>query len=184
MRIVAVLLSGANQPGITDSGWESLIQTHPKLADTGVRRGINPFTKKSIELPPRRDIGRVMRDIGRVMEEGKQIGSIEWAQDGSNILLVRQEEGTDASRDALVEVARDVATCLGVNCDIDHDLVRLSRGDDYVPPAEEPLEKALRLWKSGDGEGAVAHYMASFNVDLRTAVRDLKNFVARALSDG
>jgi hypothetical protein len=173
MRIVAVLLPGANQPDITDLAWESLIQARGQPANSGVRRGINPFTKKPLELPPKPN--RVLK----IVEEGKQIGSIEWAQDGSNMLLVRQEEKGETYRNALIEAARDVARCLGVTCDIEDDMVRFSRDDDYVAPPEEPLEKALRLWKAGDGEGAVAHYMVSFNVDLRVAVRELKDLAAR-----
>jgi hypothetical protein len=177
MRIVAVLLPGANQPAINDAAWESLMQTRAP-ASPQVRRGINPFTKKPIELPQRRYSGL------RVIDRGKEIGSIEWAQDGSNMLLVRLEDDHEAASEALVTVAQDVASALGVVCDVQHEMVVFSRRDDHVPPAEEPLEKAIRLWKAGDGERAVAHYMASFNVDLPTAVRDLKDFAASHRSDG
>lgn len=96
MRIVAVLLPGANQPAITGAAWESLVQARADPASPEVRRGINPFTKKPTELPPRRYAGF------RVVEAGKEIGSIEWAQDGSNMLLVRLEDDHEAASEALV----------------------------------------------------------------------------------
>lgn len=77
-----------------------------------------------------------------------------------------------------------MASALGVVCNLQHEVVVFSRRDDHVPTAEEPLEKAIRLWKAGDGERAVAHYMASFDVDLPTAVRGLKDFSASHRLDG
>jgi hypothetical protein len=179
MLIVAVLLPGANQPAITDAAWASLVEAHAQPASTRVRRGLNPFTKEPMELPSKRHLRL------EVMEGGKESGSSEWAQDGSNLLLVRLEDDHEASREALVAVAQDVAASLGVVCDLRHEMVLFSRRDDYVAPVEGPLEKSLRLWRAGDGEGALAHYMASFNVDLRTAVRELKALAVGAPpSDG
>jgi hypothetical protein len=140
MRIVAVLLPGANQPAINDAAWESLMQTRAP-ASPQVRRGINPFTKKPIELPQRRYSGL------RVIDRGKEIGSIEWAQDGSNMLLVRLEDDHEAASEALVTVAQDVASALGAVCDVQHEMVVFSRRDDHVPPAEEPLEKPSAFGK-------------------------------------
>jgi hypothetical protein len=164
MSIVAVLVPPSTRSPLSEAEWASLIQAHPRLTFPDVRRGINPFTKEPMVLPPR-------RDLGVVVHEGAPIGTIEWAQDGSQqLLLVRAEPPAPA---ALLEVARDVAEQLGVDCETEHELVAQSRQEVARPRTEESLHKAIRMWTSGDPEGAVAHYMASFGVDLRTAVAAL-----------
>ena len=164
MSIVAVLESIGDEPSISDPAWETLIDDHPALRRPRERTGINPFTKKPITLPAR-------RDLAIVVEDGTEIGSIEWAQDGARILLVRPERA--AARDALIQVARDVALRLGVTCDTEHDLVALSEPPADAHTLEHPLDKAIRLWRAGDKEGATACYMTAQSVGLAEALHAL-----------
>jgi hypothetical protein len=168
VSIVAVLESIGDEPSISDSGWEALIEDHPALRRPPPRAGINPWTKKPITLPAR-------TDLAIVVDDGRELGSIEWAQDGSRILLARPERAS--ARDALVQVARDVAWRLGVSCNTEHSLVALS--EPVLAPAhpEEPLDTAVRLWRAGDKEGATACYMTTQNVGLAEALKALARLV-------
>lgn len=118
MKIVAVIEPLGSQSPITESSWLAIVRKYTPTPIRQRREGINPFTKKKVVLPERES---------SVLEinTGSTMGSIEWAQDGSNCLLARLESGED--EDALVAVARDIAAALGVTCNIEHDLVTFSR---------------------------------------------------------
>src|SRR5215471_360471 len=83
--------------------WISLIGAHPSLASVPARLGINPFTKGPY-------LYKARPDTARVLVEGLAVGSIEWAQDESQRLVV----WSDAAANVQVEdVAVDVASRLG-----------------------------------------------------------------------
>jgi hypothetical protein len=81
----------------------TLIGTHPSLAPVPPRQGINPFTKGPC-------LYKARPDTARVLIEGREVGSIEWAQDESQLLVVWSDAATNAQ---VAKVAADVASQLG-----------------------------------------------------------------------
>jgi hypothetical protein len=94
----------AEPPGIERAKWLALVDSHPHLRTrTGTpHMGISPFTRKPTEFKPRRRTGIV--DVG-----GGDIGTIDWAMDGSPMLLVNAEDG---STDAVIPIAEQIAAAL------------------------------------------------------------------------
>ena len=85
------------------SEWISLIGAHPALAPVQPLLGINPFTKRP-------HLYKAPRDFARVLVEGSQVGSIAWAEDGSEVLVVWSAPAAGAD---VANVAADVASRLG-----------------------------------------------------------------------
>ena len=100
------LLGTIEPPAAATSGraeWITLIGAHPALAPVQPVQGINPFTKEPYLYKPR-------PDSARVLLEGSQVGSISWAEDGSQLLVVWSNVGVQAR---VAKVAADVASRLG-----------------------------------------------------------------------
>src|SRR5262245_10762396 len=83
--------------------WISLIGVHPSLAPVPARQGINPFTKGPY-------LFKAPRDSARVMVADAEVGSIVWAEDESQMLVVWS---TATERAQVASVAIDVASRLG-----------------------------------------------------------------------
>src|SRR3954470_24943411 len=79
MDFLGEIVREPDPPGIDNRRWIDLIREHPNLVPPEPREGINPFTKKSMVLRPRPDVARVIVD-------GQEVGSMNWAEDGSNAL--------------------------------------------------------------------------------------------------
>ena len=100
-------LLGTIEPGddltTNEPEWILLIGAHRQLSRVPDREGINPFTKEPMHYKARPDTARVL--VGAT-----EVGSIEWAQDGSRRLAVWSNVG---SEEKVRSVARDVASRLG-----------------------------------------------------------------------
>lgn len=90
-------------PGVDRDRWTGLIGTHPNLRPASPKTGINPFTRR----PP---AFRLHPDFAWVVIAGEQVGSVSWAEDGSNQIAVWGESG------GVDEIARQVAAQLGATC--------------------------------------------------------------------
>ena len=91
--------------GVTSgrSEWIALIDTHPSLAPVPPRQGINPFTKGPY-------LYKAPRDSARILLKGLEVGSITWAEDESQRLLVWSRGGAQTF---VAEIAGEVASTLG-----------------------------------------------------------------------
>ena len=79
--------------------WVDLVEQLDFLRSMEPRVGINPFTGKEVEFKPRKDIGLVYKGSDKV-------GSLDWAQDESNVLVV---EAFESEVDYVIEIAEKVA---------------------------------------------------------------------------
>jgi hypothetical protein len=88
--------------GIDRNKWIALIGSHRLLGPVLARKGINPFTGKPVEFkaPPTSAI---------ITIDGKGVGNITWAEDGSPMLIVQTGDGVE---DSVARVATDVAIAL------------------------------------------------------------------------
>jgi hypothetical protein len=84
--------------GVNFERWVRLIAEHPHLKCVEPREGTNPFTRAPLTF-------RTHPGTARVLSEGKEIGIMEWAQDGSNRIAVHGEDNQ------VIEIALDVAAC-------------------------------------------------------------------------
>src|SRR4029077_21220626 len=97
---VGSITAAPDAPGIDLERWKLLIAMHPNLAPVPSREGVNPFTKGTHTY-------RAHPGNAHVVVAGSKIGTMSWAQDGTNRIAV---EG-DAR---LVEpIAIEVASELG-----------------------------------------------------------------------
>jgi hypothetical protein len=101
-------LLGTIRPGdsaeVERSVWVALISAHSFLASVAPRRGINPFTKKphTFEAPP---------DSARIVLDSMDVGAVNWAEDGSNCLVVWS---APAAKIRVAVIAQDIAARLGM----------------------------------------------------------------------
>jgi hypothetical protein len=93
--------------------WVQLIAAHPKLMRPASRNATNPFTKKPVIIQPPEDTARVIVD-------GKVVGTMTWALDGSERIDVFGEPKS------VIPVALEIARVLGG---------RFQPGDDELPDA-------------------------------------------------
>ena len=84
----------------TKNQWIDVIRVHPNLVSIPPREGINPFTKERVTFPARLDAAHVVVD-------GKNVGSMSWAEDDSARIVVFGEP------QSVLLVAHDVARSLG-----------------------------------------------------------------------
>ena len=87
-------------PGLSRQSWIDLIREHPNLDPPRPCEGINPFTKKPMVIQPRTDVARVI--IG-----AKEVGSMSWAEDDSNLINVFGDSSD------VVPLAQEIARTLG-----------------------------------------------------------------------
>ena len=99
MDYVGKIEGKPGSPKIDRQRWLDLIGDHPNLVPPQPRESINPFTKQPMAIRPRPDVAHVV--IG-----GKNVGSLSWAEDDSNLINVMGEVG-------VIPVARDIAKSLG-----------------------------------------------------------------------
>jgi hypothetical protein len=83
--------------------WIVLIGVHSSLAPAVPKQGVNPFSKQPILFKPAPDYASVLLD-------GRKVGAIHWAMDGSHRLVVWS---LAAARTHVADVAQDVASRLG-----------------------------------------------------------------------
>jgi hypothetical protein len=81
MDYIGDIVSQPDSQEISRERWIALIRDHSCLVPPEPREGINPFTKKATTFRPPPDAARV------VIAE-KEVGSMSWAQDGSNLVCV------------------------------------------------------------------------------------------------
>jgi hypothetical protein len=100
-------LSGTIEPNHGASAnqleWIVLIGAHSSLAPGVPKPGVNPFSKQPI-------LYKAAPDYARVLLDGRKVGAIHWAMDGSDRLVVWS---LAAARTHVTEVAQDVASRLG-----------------------------------------------------------------------
>jgi hypothetical protein len=94
------IVGSPNGPEIDKAQWIDLIQNHPNLAPPQPRKGINPFTKEPMIIRP-------TPDVAHVVVNGKDVGTMSWAMDDSNLIHVYGEP------DAVIPVAHELARTLG-----------------------------------------------------------------------
>jgi hypothetical protein len=100
MGVIGEILREPDPPGISRQRWIDMIREHPNIEPPEPREGINPFTKEPMVIRPTPDVARVV--VG-----GRKVGSMGWAHDGSNMIVVFGEP------EAVVPLARDIAESLG-----------------------------------------------------------------------
>jgi hypothetical protein len=88
---------------IDPKGWLALIDSHDSLGHVPPRKSINPFTRQPMEV-------KAPASTAVVLIDGADVGSISWAMDGSPVLIVDAEDG---SEEAVAKVAEEVAKALG-----------------------------------------------------------------------
>ncbi len=74
----------------TRDWWEGEIVKDKELCLSIAREGINPFTREPMVYEPN-------PSTAIVYDQSTKIGSIEWAQDGSDVLIVWAEKGHESS---------------------------------------------------------------------------------------
>jgi len=84
----------------TKNQWIDVIRVHPNLVSIPPREGINPFTKERVTFPARLNAAHVVVD-------GKNVGSMSWAEDDSARIIVFGEP------QSVLLMAHDVARSLG-----------------------------------------------------------------------
>jgi hypothetical protein len=100
MDFLGSIKATVDPPGIDLDQWCRVISAHPNLAAVSPVVGINPLTKAPYTYRPHPG------DV-RVVVAGKDVGSMNWALDGSHHIDVWGEAGT------VDGVATDVAAQLG-----------------------------------------------------------------------
>lgn len=80
-----------------------LIDSHGALQHVPPAKGINPFTRQVCEY-------NAPSSTARIVISGARIGAIEWAMDGSPLLLVHADE---ESVEFVAKIAEDVGALLG-----------------------------------------------------------------------
>lgn len=76
----------AEPPGVDLDRWRQVIETHPNLKPVAPQPGINPFTRAPWTYHPHPGTARVVVD-------GKDVGMMSWAEDGTNRVAVWGEPG-------------------------------------------------------------------------------------------
>jgi hypothetical protein len=92
----------ASEP-IDGRQWLDLIDSHGALDHVPPVMGINPFNRQPCEY-------KAPGSTARIVIGGARIGAIEWAMDGSAVLLVLANE---ESVEDVASVAEDIASRLG-----------------------------------------------------------------------
>ena len=100
MEFIGRILSESDPPGISRQRWIDLIHEHPNLAPVPPREGINPFTKEPMTFRPPRDFARVVVD-------GTDVGTMSWAANEENLIVVIGE------RQVVGPLAHNIAKRLG-----------------------------------------------------------------------
>jgi hypothetical protein len=100
VRFIGEISSEPDPPGINKARWIELIREYPNLDPVPPREGTNPFTRKPMVIYPR-------ADIARVVVAGKDVGTMSWAEDESNLINVFGEP------EVVVPLACDIARLLG-----------------------------------------------------------------------
>jgi hypothetical protein len=100
VEFIGVISSEPDPPGINKARWIELIRDYPNLDPAPPREGTNPFTRKPTVIYPR-------PDIARVVVAGKEVGTMSWAEDESNLINVFGEP------EVVVPLACDIARLLG-----------------------------------------------------------------------
>jgi hypothetical protein len=98
--LIGEIVRDPDSPGIDNMRWIDLIREHPHLVPPVPREGINPFTRQSMVIRPRPDVARVI--IG-----GREVGTMSWSLDDSNLINVFGEP------QAVIPLAREIARSLG-----------------------------------------------------------------------
>jgi hypothetical protein len=100
MEYLGAIAAEPDTPDIRRERWLALIDDHPALEHSEPVEGINPFTRKPMLYHPPWDAASVIVD-------GKRVGVMMLAQDGSSYILVQGE------RHLMVPFAQRVAEILG-----------------------------------------------------------------------
>jgi hypothetical protein len=87
-------------PGISNQRWVKLIGEHPNLKPVPPKWGINPFTREPW-------LYHAPGNSARVFVDEKVVGTMEWAPDESNCIVVLGE------RQAVTPLAHNIADLLG-----------------------------------------------------------------------
>jgi hypothetical protein len=87
-------------PGIDNRRWIDLIREHPNLVPPDTQEATSPFTKRRMVIKP-------LPDVARVIVDGKNVGSMSWALDESNLINVFGDP------QVVVPLAREIARSLG-----------------------------------------------------------------------
>jgi hypothetical protein len=100
MDFIGEIQAKPDPPGINNAQWIEMIHEHPSLEPVPPREGINPFTRKPTVYP-------APADSARVVVGGKEVGSMEWAMDDSNMINVYGDP------EVVIPLAREIAEALG-----------------------------------------------------------------------
>ena len=100
MEYIGQILSEPDPPGINNQRWIDLIREHPNLQTSQPKQGINPFTRKPM-------LYRAPPNGAQVIVGARMVGTMCWAEDGSNAIVVWGE------RQVLVPLACGIAESLG-----------------------------------------------------------------------
>ena len=100
MEYLGDIAAEPDTPAVRRERWLALIDEHPALERPEPVEGINPFTRKPM-------LYRSPWDAASVIVDGKRVGGMMLAQDGSSYILVQGE------RDLMVPFAQRIALVLG-----------------------------------------------------------------------
>jgi hypothetical protein len=100
MDFIGEILSEPARPVIEKQRWIDLIREHPNLDCVLPREGINPFTRKPMVI-------RARPDEARIVVDSKDVGSMSWAEDDSNLINVFGEA------QVVIPLAHNIAEVLG-----------------------------------------------------------------------
>jgi hypothetical protein len=100
MHFLGEIRSEPDPPGISRELWIDLIRAHTNLECVPPIEGINPFTRATF-------VYRSPPDSARVIIAGEEMGTMIWAEDGSNRINVFGEP------QPVIPLAREIAETLG-----------------------------------------------------------------------
>jgi hypothetical protein len=96
--LIGEIVRSPDPPGISRQRWIDLIREHPNLVPPEPVKATSPFTKRSMVIRP-------LPDVARVVVDGKEVGSMSWSFDDSNLIYV--------FGGAVAPLAQEIAKVLG-----------------------------------------------------------------------
>jgi hypothetical protein len=100
MDFIGEIVREPDPPAIDCRRWNDLIREHPHLVPPEAHEATSPFTKTRmvIKSPP---------DVARVVVDGREVGTMSWSPDDSNMINVFGE------LEVVVPLAHEIARSLG-----------------------------------------------------------------------
>lgn len=98
--LIGEIVREPDPPGIDNRHWIDLIGEHPDLVPFEPQEATSRFTKRRMVIKP-------LPDVARVVINGREVGTMSWSLDDSNMINVFGEP------EAVVPLAHEIARSLG-----------------------------------------------------------------------